>query len=986
MRIAGKGLIDRNAPLSFSFNGRKYSGFRGDSLASALIANDHRLVGRSRRYHRPRGIFTAAPEEPNARVELSDGTGGYRPNICATGQELYEGLSARSQNGWPSLWFDLLEIGDLAAPLLRAGFDHKAFVRPRAAWAKIYEPILRRAMGGGRHLAAAHAAQDAGVFEKAWVHCDLLVIGSGPAGLMAALSAARAGVDVLLVEQDARFGGRLLDESLVIDGQSPVDWVARTLSELRALANVRLMPRTRVFGACEQGGYGAVERVSLHLSAGEAPPSTTPRECIWRIVAQRTVLATGAAERPIAFEDNDRPGIMLASALRSYLNRYGVVPGRKVVVFANNDDARRTARDLARAGIEVTLIDSRADAALAEDFPVLSGAVVTGVRGRLGLREVQLRQGGERLVLPADCLAVSGGWDPRLHLAARPGADPVWSPAIAAFLPRAGAVAGLVAAGACAGSFSTAACLRAGAEAARLQSSAIGVEVTAISIPEAEDQAGGIEPLWAVPPARPGRWSRSWVDFAADVTTADIGLAAQEGLVTPAQMRQYTGLGMEAGPGGRAQSLALAILAEASAKPIAALGIAATSDPISPVSIAALGAGGQGETFAPQRFSPADRACRDRGAPMAMVGLWSCARYYPKPGETEPRQSCDREVALLRNSVGISDISSLGKIDIQGPDAGRFLDLVCVSVISSLPVGRARHTIMLREDGHVLCDGMASRLCERQFLITIPAVAEPWLLRHLLAVQEALCRDWQLRITQVTEAWAQFALAGPKARLLLKSVLDAPPGDFPFLAVGGASVLGTPARLFRISFSGEPGYEIAIPSRYGEALFRDLVSRAETLGGGPCGCEAMNVLRIERGFLAPAEMDGRTTLADLGRAGSTSIAKDYIGKTAAARPGLVATLRPQLVGLIALGNGTLCGGGHLFAPAVEIKPETDQGYCSSACWSPTLGRWIALAFLSNGRARHGQRVRLIDHLRQIDTLCEVCAPVFHDPEGVKLRA
>ena len=978
MRIAGRGLIDRNAPLAFTFDGRRYTGFKGDTLASALLANDQRLVGRSFKYHRPRGILTAGPEEPNALVEIRDGAGPHTPNTRATVQELYDGLVARSQNRWPSLRLDALAVNDLAAPFLGAGFYYKTFIWPRAFWEKLYEPAIRRAAGLGR-LSRQH---DEAAYEKAWAHCDLLVIGSGPAGLMAALVAGRAGADVILAEQDARFGGRLLDEMLSIDGLSGADWVARSLAELESLPNVRLMRRTTVTGAYDNGTYGALERVALHV----APEAGTPRECFWRIVARRAVLAAGALERPIAFENNDRPGVMLASGVRSYLNRQGVAAGRRVVVFANNDDARRTARDLAGAGIDVTVVDSRAEASVAEDFPVHAGAVVTNTRGRLGLTEVQVLRGAERLVLAADCLALSGGWNPTLHLTCHMNARPVWDETIAAFVPVPGAVPGLLAVGAAAGQYATAACLRAGAEAARVQLADLGMAVPEAPVPDADESAGGIDPLWAVPPVKPTLWSRAWLDFANDVTVKDVKLAAQESFTSVEHMKRYTTQGMAPDQGKNSNVGALAVLADATGRGISATGTTTFRPPFVPVSIAAMGAGGRAQGFAPQRFTTSDQASRDRGAPMVEAGLWYRPSYFPKPGETSWRQSCDREVAMVRSTVGVCDVSTLGKIDIQGADAGRFLDLVYTNTFSTLAVGRARYGLMLREDGHVMDDGTTSRLGESHYLMTTTTAAAGPVMRHLDFVHQAFCKGWQLRFASVTEAWAQFAVAGPKARALLNSVLDTPISDFPFMSVGAVSVQGVAARLFRISFSGEEGYEIAIPSRYGEALFRDLVSRAETMGGGAYGMEALNVLRIEKGFITHAEIHGRITAFDIGMERMISAGKDCIGKASAARPGLTGPAREQLVGLLAIGAGTLTSGGHLFVPGGEVKRETDQGYSTSVCWSPTLDRWIGLAFLTNGRARHGQRVRLIDHLRGIDTLCEVCDPVFHDPEGGKLRA
>ncbi|PTX53547.1 sarcosine oxidase subunit alpha [Gemmobacter caeni] len=977
MRIAGRGLVDPTSQISFRFDGRDYVGFAGDTLASALLANDVRVVGRSFKYHRPRGVLTAGPEEPNALVEVLE-AGQQTPNVRATVQEIFPGLEARSQNRFPSAQFDLLAVNDLAAPFFGAGFYYKTFMWPRRFWEGLYEPLIRRAAGLGR-LSGRH---DEAEYEKAFAFCDLLVIGAGPAGLMAALEAGRAGADVILADEDARMGGRLLSETLVLDGQPGVTWADTVLAELRALPNVRLMSRTTVTGAYDHGTYGALERVGLHLPARPH----LPRECFWRIVAKRAILAAGALERPIAFENNDRPGIMLASAVRSYLNRYGVAPGRRVTVFGNTDDARRTARDLMAAGVQVAaIIDPRPHASAVEDCPVYTGAVVTGTRGRKGLRQITIRHGGGEAMIETDCLAVSGGWNPTLHLTCHLNGRPIWNEALAAFVPAPGAVPGLAPVGAATGIMSTAAGLASGQRAAREALEALGLKAPGAALPVAEDAPYTIEPIWSVPTSG-GRWARAWLDFANDVTTKDVKLAAQENFASVEHMKRYTTQGMAPDQGKSSNVAALALLADATGRGIPETGTTTFRPPFSPVSIAAMGAGGRGAGFAPQRFLTSHQASVERGAPMIEAGLWYRPSYFPRPGETTWREACDREVRMVREAVGVADVSTLGKIDIQGKDAARFLDLVYCNTFSTLPVGRVRYGLMLREDGMVLDDGTTARLDENHYLMTTTTAAAGLVMRHLDFVHQAFCADWDLRFISVTETWAQFAVAGPKARALLASVLDEAV-DLPFMGCAPVSVHGVAGRLFRISFSGEEGYEIAVPARYGEALFRDLLARAETMGGGAYGMEALNVLRIEKGFITHAEIHGRTTAFDIGMGRMVSAKKDCIGKAASQRPGLTGPEREQLVGLRPRQpQDTLAAGAHLFVPGDTVERARDQGYVTSVCWSPTLGSWLALAFLKNGPARLGETVRLVDHLRGLDVLCEVCDPVFHDREGVKLRA
>ena len=976
MRIEGRGLIDRSERLGFRFDGRELEGFAGDTLASALLANGVRLVGRSFKYHRPRGVFTAGSEEPNALVTLGRGAKQV-PNVRATVQELFAGLEARSQNCWPSVGVDLLSVNDLFAPFLGAGFYYKTFMWPRAFWEKLYEPAIRRAAG----LGALSGETNDEAYEKAFAFCDVLVIGSGPAGLVAALGAARAGADVILAEEDSRMGGRLLAETEEIDGRPGHLWAGEVLAELAAMKNVRLMTRTAVVGAYDGGTYGALERVGLHRGAA---PVELPRECFWRIAAKRAVLAAGALERPIAFPMNDRPGVMLAGAVRAYLNRWGVAPGKAVTLFCNNDDAHRTARDLVAAGIEVAgVIDTRADAKPGGDFPVYPGARIVGTSGRKALQAIETQTINGRKTIATDCLAVSGGFNPTLHLTCHMGGRPEWRDEIAAFVPKPGAVPGLVAAGAAAGRFTTAQAMADGARAGAEAAEATGHSPVALDLPAAEDAPLRVQAYWEV--REPGR---AWLDLANDVTTKDVRLAAQEAFTSVEHMKRYTTQGMAPDQGKNSNIGALAILADATGRGIPQTGTTTFRPPYTPVSIAALGAGGQGMGFAPRRLTTSHGASVARGAPMIEAGLWYRPSYHPLPGEEGWEEPCRREVLAVREAVGVCDVSTLGKIDIQGRDAGRFLDLVYTNTFSTLPVGRVRYGLMLREDGMVLDDGTTARLGEHHYLMTTTTAAAGQVMRHLDFVQQAHCPDWDVRFISVTEQWAQFAVAGPRSRALLDSLLDAPvdPAAFPFMGCGAVGVMGVAGRLFRISFSGEQGYEIAVPSRHGEALFRDLVARAEALGGAPYGMEALNVLRIEKGFITHAEIHGRVTAFDIGLQGMMSKKKDFIGKGASQRPGLSGEAREQLVGLKPVqADKRLSAGAHLFTPGEEVNAATSQGYVTSVGPSPVAGCWIGLAFLRNGRARLGEMVRFVDHLRGEDFLCEVASPVFHDPEGGRAR-
>lgn len=977
MRIDGKGLIDRSKKLRFQFDEIGYSAFEGDTVASALLAAGKRLMGRSFKYHRPRGVLTAGSEEPNALLTIGHGA-AQEPNVRATTQEVYDGLRVRSQNAWPSLKTDVMAVNDLAWPFLGAGFYYKTFMWPRAFWERLYEPVIRRAAGLGG-LSGEHNPD---TYEKAYAFCDLLVIGAGPAGLMAALTAGRAGADVLLLDEDSRMGGRLNAETYVVDGMPGSDWATEAVAELRSMENVRLMTRTTLVGAYDHGTYAALERVNSHR---RAPAEGAALETFWRIVAKRAILAAGALERPIAFENNDRPGIMTAGAVRAYLNRWGVSPGQRVAVFGNNDDAHRTATDLIEAGVEVAaLIDSRPDADLkGHAFPTYAGGLVTGSAGRLGLKRIAVKSDGITEELEVDCLAMSGGWNPTVHVTCHMNGRPTWREDIASFVPTSGSVPGLEAAGACNGDFSTAACLAAGAAAAKSALKELGLKVPRGAVPDAEDSPYRLSPLWAVP----GK-GRAWLDFQNDVTVKDVKQAATENFRSVEHMKRYTTQGMATDQGKNSNVAALALLADATGRGIPETGTTTFRPPFTPVALAAFGAGAQGEGFAPKRLTTSQATSLAMGAPMIEAGLWYRPSYFPHSGETHWRQSCDREVGYVRNAVGICDVSTLGKIDIQGPGAAALLDLVYTNTFSTLKVGRVRYGLMLREDGYVMDDGTTARLGEQHYVMTTTTAAAGSVMRHLEFVHQVLRPDLDVRFTSVTEQWAQFAVAGPKSRELLNDLLDdrIDNESWPFMACGPVGVASVQGRLFRISFSGEHAYEVAVPARYGESLFKLLLARAEALGGGAYGMEALNVLRIEKGHITHAEIHGRTTAFDIGFARMVSAKKDCIGQAMAAREGLLEPDRERLVGLKPVGAvKELTAGAHLFARDAAATRENDQGYVTSVSFSPTLGHFIALGFVKRGPERMGETLRLVDHLRGIETEVEICSPVFVDPEGGRTR-
>jgi heterotetrameric sarcosine oxidase alpha subunit len=976
MRLTG-GLIDRSKTLRFTFDGKPYQGYSGDTLASALMANGVRLVGRSFKYHRPRGVFSAGSEEPNALVELRSGA-RHEPNTRATVAELFDGLEARSQNRWPSLAFDALAVNDYFSDFLTAGFYYKTFMWPRALWEKFYEPAIRRAAG----LGSLSMEADPDACDKGFLHCDLLVIGGGAAGLSAALTAARTGARVILADEDNRLGGRLLAESDMLDDAPATDWVANAEAEFASLSNLNVLRRTTVFGAFDHGVYGAVERVSDHL----AEPGGRVRQTLWRITAKRTVLATGATERHIPFRNNDRPGIMLAGAMRAYANRWAASPAETVAVFTNGDDGHRTARDLLAKGVRIAaVVDSRADARATGDYRLIAGATVSDSRGRLGLSSIEVTRGGTKEWIACGGLAVSGGWNPNVHLASHHRGRPVWDEARQAFLPGDDMPAGMMAAGAAAGTGGTASAMASGAQAAVSALQALGIKAVIPSFPRSSDGEAKLQPLWHVP----GK-GRAWVDFQNDVTVKDIKLAHQENMRPVEHLKRWTTLGMATDQGKTANVTALAVMAELTGRPIPQTGTTIFRPPYTPVSLSVLGGGDTGQHFRPRRLTPSHEWAKAQGAVFIEVGQWMRAQYFPKRGEDHWRETVDREVVATRRGVGICDVTTLGKVDVQGADAAEFLDRLYCNAMKSLKVGMVRYGLMLREDGHAYDDGTCARLAEDHYVVTTTTAQAGPVYRHMEFARQCLWPELDVQLISTTDAWAQLSVAGPNARRLLERVVDGfdlSNEAFPFMACGGLTVCGgLRARLFRISFSGELAYEVAVPARYGNALMARLVELGADLGATPYGTEALGVMRIEKGHAAGNELNGQTTAQMLGMGRMVSAKKDAIGAVMTRREGLLAEAR-SLVGLQPVDPAEpVVAGSHLFAADARQATETDEGWITSACFSPHVGSAIGLGFLSNGAERLGEVIVSANPLQGQSVRLRVVSPHFVDPEGERLRA
>jgi heterotetrameric sarcosine oxidase alpha subunit len=975
-RLEG-GQIDRSQELDFKFDGKSYKGYAGDTLASALLANNVRLMGRSFKYHRPRGPLTAGSEEPNAIVELRSGN-RQEPNTRATTAELYDGLTAKSQNRWPSLAFDAMAINDRFSNFLTAGFYYKTFMWPAVFWEKVYEPIIRKAAG----LGALSMQEDPDEYDKGFRHTDLLIIGAGPSGLMAALTAARAGSDVILADEDFAFGGRLNSETFAINDDAADVWVQSAIAELSNMPNVRLMTRTTVIGAFDHGIYGAVERVSDHLIM---PHAGKPRQILWRIYAAKTILAAGATERPIAFENNDRPGIMLASAMRSYANRWAATPAQRIAIFTNNDDGHRTATDLHAKGVKIAaVIDSREGAPRSHDYEVLQGAQVVDSKGRLGLTfaQVKLADGSERTI-ECGALGVSGGWNPNVHMTCHQRGRPTWNDDLAAFVPGGTLPPGMTVAGAANGDLSTHAALKSGAAAAK---SALGLKGRAPKLPAAEDAPVAQTPFWYVEGC-----SRAWLDQQNDVTVKDVKLSHQEGFRSVEHLKRYTTLGMATDQGKTSNMGGLAIMAELAGKSIPEVGTTIFRPPYTPTSIGVLAGRMKGMEFHPTRLTPSHYWAKERGAVFVEVGNWLRAQWFPIEGETHWRQSVDREVKATRASVGVCDCTTLGKIDVQGTDAADFLNKLYCNGFAKLAVGKTRYGLMLREDGIAMDDGTAGRLAEDHFVVTTTTAKAGPVYQHMEFVRQCLYPDMDVQLISTTEAWAQYAVAGPNARKLLQKIVD-PEFDisndaFPFMACGNITVCGgLRARLFRISFSGELAFEIAVPSRYGDALMRRLMDDGEEFDVTPYGTEALGVMRIEKGHAAGNELNGTTTALNLGMGRMVSKKKDSIGSTLSERAGLNEADALMQVGIQPLDpEQKITAGGHLMAQTGPVDAAHDQGYVTSAAYSPSIGSMIGIGMLKDGGNRKGEKMRLVSPVTDLTVEVQIVSAHFVDPEGERVR-
>ncbi len=1025
------GRVDRARPIRFTFDGRPLSGFQGDTLASALLRNGVHLVGRSFKYHRPRGILAAGAEEPNALVAVRRDDARYTPNLRATQVELYEGLEAHSQNRWPTLALDFGAINDLLSPFIPAGFYYKTFMWPRGAWKSLYEPRIRAAAGLGKSPTQA----DPDRYTNRFAHCDVLVVGAGPAGLAAALGAASSGARVIICDEQAEPGGSLLSEpagegAVAIEGVPASAWLARTLGTLTRNPRVTVLPRTTAFGYFPHNMVGLNQRLTDHQAQ---PHPDSPRERQWQVRAKEVVLTTGAIERPLVFPGNDRPGIMLAGAARTYVNRYGAIPGSRAVVITACDEAYRAALDLHAAGVYIAVIaDIRnsADGPLVElarhaGLPVQTRTTIIGTTGRLRVGTVELARVDEHgnvvegtQTMPCDLVLMSGGFTPTVHLFSQSRGKLAWDEKTQSFIP--GEAAERVrSAGSCRGVFALTAVLTDGGAAGSAAANAAGFvnsvgqsQAASLIDPPASAKFAGFANAAAAETARvasspsavadppigafagalpqPGgaTGSMAFVDWQNDVTTKDLALATREGFRSVEHIKRYTTTGMATDQGKTSNLNALGFVSRQLDKAIPEVGLTTFRMPYTPVTFGSFAGFSRGSLFDPIRCTPTHDWAARNGAVFEDVGLWKRARYFPRKGE-DMHAAVARECVAARKSCGIFDASTLGKIEVVGKDAVTFMNRMYVNAWTSLAVGRCRYGVLLRDDGFIFDDGVVARTAEDRFHVTTTTGGAA---RVLGLMEDYLQTEWpdlSVWLTSTTEQWAVIAVQGPNSRRVLEELVegvDISAQSMPHMSVARGRICGVPMLMFRVSFTGELGFEVNVPADFGLAVWEAVYAAGRKHGITPYGTEAMHVLRAEKGYIIVGqETDGTVTPDDAGLGWAIGKSKpDFVGKRSLQRPSMSSTDRKQLVGLsTADPQVVLDEGSQVMQQPAQRPPVRPLGHVTSSYHSAVLGRSIALALVSGGRARMGETLYV--PTAHGDIAVKVTSPVFYDSEGARLN-
>ena len=993
-RLNKEGLINRNKKISFTFNGKKLFGYEGDTIASALIANGIHLVGRSFKYHRPRGFFGAGVEEPNAKLQV-EFNGHSEPNVNATEMELVEGLSATSQNCWPSVNFDIGAINNFLKMFFPAGFYYKTFMWPKSFWYKIYEPFIRKAAG----LGVASIEKDKERYEHKFEYCDLLVTGSGPSGLASAYAAAKNGAKVILAEDKPRFGGTLLTDDVSIDNLSGKDWAEKIITELKSMPNVTVKNRSQVFGYYDHNMLVMFERVSDHL---EKKSKFTPRQRLWYIRAKETILSTGSIERPIVFGNNDTPGIFLSAAAKEYMKVYGVLVGKKPLIFTNNDSAYETALEFKKNNVEPIILDTREehsseliDEAKSKgiDIRFTHGVIVAN-----GYKKVKSAKIGklnkdknsfEKIeTVDCDCICVSGFWTPSVHLASQSGNKLKYEEKIDAFIPDK-KKQHETSVGAANGSFTLEESLKNGFENGSNLSAKITDTKTEIAIPNVnEKKYGAHDKFWCMPLPKNENPKR-FVDFQNDVSVSDIEIALREGYRSIEHVKRYTTLGMATDQGRTSNLNGLQLVSNIENKIVPEVGHTTFRPPFTPITIGTIVGREVGMEYMPTRKTPMHEWHEKNNAVFVDAGAWKRPRYYKQGNETLFEAS-KREAKNVRENVGICDVTTLGKIDIKGPDAAEFLNRVYTNAWMKLPVGKARYGLMLREDGIVMDDGTTTRISENHYHMTTTTAQAANVLSHLEYYLQIVWPELNVNVVSTTEQWAGAAIAGPKSRDMLSKLypdLDVSNDALPFMGYKEAEFFGVPSRIFRISFSGELAYEINVKSDHGMFMWEKMMEVGKEFGNQPYGTEALSTLRIEMGHVAGPELDGRTIPSDVSLNGLVSKKKDFIGKNSLGREAFNVESRQKIVGLIPIDRkSSIPEGSHIVQDQNAKLPNPKLGHVSSSCWSVENNNPFSLAIMKDGKNMIGKKFFAVSPLKNKSIEVEVISSHYVDPEGKRVRS
>jgi sarcosine oxidase subunit alpha len=993
-RLDKAGYINKDKKISFKFNGKKYFGYEGDTLASALLANGIHLVGRSFKYHRPRGFIGAGVEEPNAQVQLYSGS-KTEPNAIATTVELVEGLEAKSQNCWPSVSFDFGAINNILSKFFPAGFYYKTFMWPKSFWYKVYEPIIRKAAG----LGVAPLKPDPDRYDHKYEYCDILVAGSGPSGLASALSAAKNGAKVILAEDKALFGGSLLTDEVTIGNKKGKDWADETIAELKTMPNVIVKNRSQVFGYYDHNMMVMIERTKDHI---ENTKKFLPRQRLWYIRAKEVIVSTGSIERPLVFGNNDRPGIMLASAAKEYMKVYGVLVGRKPIVFTNNDSGYDTAIEFKKNGIDPLIVDTRknSESLIVQEAKNLNINIKFsyGVVNAIGYKKVnsaeigQLnkeKSGYENLEnVICDCICVSGNWTPTVHLSTQSGNKLKFDQKINAFIPNQ-SKQNESTVGSANGSFTLKNSLEEGFRKGYELSKRITGKNLQISIPATNERTYGIhDKFWCMPLPKNKNYKRC-VDFQNDVYVSDIELAIREGFRSIEHVKRYTTLGMATDQGRTSNLNGLQLVSNIEDKIVPEVGHTTFRPPYTPVTIGAIVGREVGRNYRPTRKSPMHDWHKKNNAIFVDAGLWLRARYYKQDNETM-LDAAKREATNVRNNVGVCDVTSLGKIDIKGPDTAEFLNRVYTNAWAKLPIGKARYGVMLREDGIVFDDGTTTRISENHYHMTTTTAQAVNVLSHLEYYLQVVWPELNVNVLSVTEQWAGVALAGPNSRNLLSKLFpetNVSNEELPFMGYKEADLFGVSARIFRISFSGELAYEINVESSYGMFMWEKIIELGKEMNIEPYGTEALSTLRIEMGHVAGSEIDGRVISSDLYLEGMLSKKKDFIGKRSLNRTAFLNSERQKIVGVVPLDKKTMIPeGSHLVNDKNAKLPNPKLGHISASCWSVEYNNPFSLAILKDGKKKIGDKLYALSPLKNKCIPVEVVSSHYVDPKGERVRS